>query len=230
MTMTNDSFNQIEKYLIELGISSGADSYSEEELIRLEEKYEIDFLEIYKIFVLKYGNSTFENDVRYRPLNQSHWTGKDGLNAFGSFFGFEEGVNNLEENIKRYYDRVPNSIVPIADDGVGNLISIGIKGDHIGKIYFWDHENEITAKIMLNEKVYVGVSVDDYWENIFLIAESFFDFIKSFEIEEVVSEESDIESKIVSEKMSGNFMAMMLAAKAELEAKEKTRKEKKKDK
>ncbi|MEK4059759.1 MULTISPECIES: SMI1/KNR4 family protein [Paenibacillus] len=228
MTMTNDSFNEIEKYLIELGISSGADSYSEEELIRLEEKYEIDFLEIYKIFVFKYGNSTFENDVRYRPLKQSHWTGKDGLNAFGSFFGFEEGADNLEENIKRYYDRIPNSIVPIADDGVGNLICIGIKGNHIGKIYFWDHENEITAKVMLNEKEYVGVSVDDYWENIFLIAESFFDFIKSFEIEEIVNE-SDIDSKIVSEKMSDNFMAMMLAAKAELEAKEKNRKEKKKE-
>ncbi|KOP64759.1 hypothetical protein AMS62_05425 [Bacillus sp. FJAT-18019] len=99
---------------------------------------------------------------------------------------------------------------------------MGVRGDHVGKIYFWDHENELTAKIMLNETGYEAVTVDDYWENVSLVAETFLDFIKSFEIVEG-QEELEIESKIVSVRMSDTFMAEMLAARAKLESKERTK-------
>lgn len=229
MTMKNDQFHDMEEYLNQLGILHDDSNYTEDDIIRLENEYNIEFPEIYKLFVLRYGNLTFEKDVHYRPIEQSHWTDIDGLNSFGSFWGLEEGEDNLEGSIEQYTERIPDSIVPIADDGLGNLICIGVKGDYLGKIYFWDHENEITAKVMLNEKKYEGISVDDYWENVYLVAESFFDFVKSFEIVEE-NQESDIGSKIVSEKMSSDFISMMMAARAELEDKEKARKDKKKDK
>ena len=88
---------------------------------------------------------------------------------------------------------------------------MGIRGDREGKIFFWDHENEITARVMLGEKEYESVSVDDYWENVSLIAESFFDFIKSLELEK--REASAIESSMVEVKISDNLLALIQAAK-----------------
>ncbi|KGR82243.1 SMI1/KNR4 family protein [Lysinibacillus odysseyi] len=210
MTEDNERFNKIEKHVTELFISSADGSYAEEALIKIEDKYGINFHEIYKSFVCKYGHSTFEKDVCYRPIEPSHWTDKDGLNAFGSFFGFDEGVDNLERKIQQYYDRIPASIVPIAEDYAGNLICIGISGDREGKIYFWDHENEITARVMLGEKEYESVSVDDYWENIYVIADSFFDFIKSFELEKRTTSTSG--ASIVNVKMSESFLEMLEGA------------------
>jgi len=54
------------------------------------------------------------------------------------------------------------------DDPGGNAICLGIRGEHSGRIYFWDHENE----------------PDDEWdgsveqaENLELLAETFADFV-----------------------------------------------------
>lgn len=79
---------------------------------------------------------------------------------------------------------------------------------------------------MLNEKEYLDISIDNYWNNIFLIAESLLDFIKSFKI--IVEDQStDVDSKILSVEMSDDFIARMLAARAELEAEEKAKRENK---
>ena len=78
-------------------------------------------------------------------------------------------------------------------------------------------------RVMLNEIEYQDIGVDDYWNNIFLIAESLTEFIKSFKILKE-DQSKDVGSIILSEKMSDNFIARMLAARAELEAKEKAKK------
>ncbi|WP_019910183.1 hypothetical protein [Paenibacillus sp. HW567] len=100
---------------------------------------------------------------------------------------------------------------------------------HISLPDFWYHENELIANLMLNEKKYRNVSLDDYWDNVFLISDNFLDFIKSFQVEEE-KEQQDVGLKIVSERMNADFMANMLAARAELEAEENARKDKKKRK
>lgn len=41
-----------------------------------------------------------------------------------------------------YRGRIPNTLVWINDDPFGNAICLGIAGEHRGKVYFWDHENE----------------------------------------------------------------------------------------
>lgn len=79
---------------------------------------------------------------------------------------------------------------------------------------------------MLNEKEYLDISIDNYWNNIFLIAESILDFIKSFKI--IVEDQStDVDSKILRVEMSDDFIARMLAARVELEAEEKAKRENK---
>ncbi len=223
MININD-FKDMEEHLEELGITSKDDSSSEDDVLRIEKRYKIKIPEIYKLFLFKYGDCTIEQEIRYRPVKPSHYTDKDGLNDFGSFFGFEEGMNNIGKIIKQYYERVPNSLIPIADDGLGNLVCIGVKDEYRGKIYFWNHEDELMAHVMLNEKEYLDISIDNYWNNIFLIAESFLDFIKSFII--IVEDQgTNADSKILRVDMSNDFIARMLAARTKLEAKAKAKRE-----
>ena len=39
-------------------------------------------------------------------------------------------------------DRIPEELIWIMDDPFGNAICLGVKGEHRGRVYFWDHENE----------------------------------------------------------------------------------------
>ncbi|QQZ60521.1 SMI1/KNR4 family protein [Paenibacillus sonchi] len=226
MKEISEQFNLIEEHLYTIGLPSRDVVYSEVDITKIEEKYNISFPEIYKLFVLKYGNSKFEQEVIYKSLELSPCTDKNGFNAFDSFFGFDGGLDDVSNKINQYYERIPSSLIPIADDGKGNLICIGVKDGFYEKIYFWYHENELIANLMLNEKKYGNISLDDYWENVFLVSDSFVDFIRSFEVEQV-EEGQKVELKIVKERMNTDFIANMLAARAELEAKEKERKDKK---
>lgn len=59
---------------------------------------------------------------------------------------------------------MPNSVFSIAHDPGGNLICIDINDD---KVYFWDHEKEVNY----------SCSDDNDRSNLYLIAESFNEFI-----------------------------------------------------
>lgn len=228
MKERNEQFNLLEERLTNIGLPSRDVSYPEVEMTKIEEKYNVLFPEIYTYFVLTYGGSKFEHDICYRSLELTPCTDKNGLNAFDSFFGLDDDLNNLSNKINQYFERIPSSLIPIADDGGGNLICIGVKDEYKERIYFWYHENEWMANAMLNEKQYENVSSDDYWDNVFLISDHFLDFISGFEKEQIEEQKGEI--KIVRERMNADFIANMLAARAELEAKEKERKDKKKGK
>lgn len=69
---------------------------------------------------------------------------KEGEDSLHHFYGLHNGPDYLQlrSNYDAYRDRMPQEIIPIADDPCGNQICIGIKGKYAGKIYFWDHEKE----------------------------------------------------------------------------------------
>lgn len=67
-----------------------------------------------------------------------------------------------------YESRIPDDLLWIMDDPCGNAICLGLRGAHVGKVYFWDHEEE----------------PDDDWDgtvegagNILLLAETFSAFV-----------------------------------------------------
>jgi SMI1 / KNR4 family (SUKH-1) len=77
---------------------------------------------------------------------------------------------------------MPETIIPIGDDGIAGQICLGIKGAEAGKVYYWDQQNE-----PLDEEDYL----EDYGEprppeamfqNVHLIAESFEDFLRRLEV------------------------------------------------
>ncbi|WDE07041.1 SMI1/KNR4 family protein [Thalassomonas viridans] len=59
------------------------------------------------------------------------------------FLGINVGEhNNLEDYFFTYKNRISKKLFPIAHDPGGNLILIGLSGEELDKIYFWDHEEE----------------------------------------------------------------------------------------
>jgi len=126
----------------------------------------------YKEFLLKYNGGSPNFDAfeikNYFP------NGRSSFADIRYFFG----ICHEKKSIMRNYDiynkingsknRIPIELLPVACDSLGNVICIGIKGIHYGKIYFWDHENEMMED-----------GKEPWWENITLIANSFIDLLNS---------------------------------------------------
>lgn len=135
-----------------------------EKLKTIEKTYNIIFPKEYKDFLLIYGDRFVKDNYLYIPIKKSPVTGLDGYDMADYFIG-----NDIEENIKWKYDIFKNNIFPIAEAPGGNLICMGSNNEYVGKIYFWWHENERDD------------DPDNIRATLFLIANSFRDFILSFE-------------------------------------------------
>lgn len=89
-----------------------------------------------------------------------------GVHHIGGFR--QESHFSLEWNRECYEGRIPREFLWIMDDPFGNAICLGIRGEHVGRVFFWNHENE----------------PDDEWdgtveqaENLQLLANSFAEFV-----------------------------------------------------
>lgn len=72
--------------------------------------------------------------------------------------------SNLETVCGWLVNRLPDNLLPIALDPFGNVVLLGLVGEHRGKIYFWDHENEPARQ--------------PNWSNIDLVADGFDTFLR----------------------------------------------------
>jgi hypothetical protein len=94
-----------------------------------------------------------------------------GVNDFGGLRD-DHGYLSLREARETYQgeeDRIPRSLIWIADDPFGNAICLGLDGLERGRIYFWDHENEPDPDEWDGEVDTAG--------NLQLLAESFSEFV-----------------------------------------------------
>lgn len=51
--------------------------------------------------------------------------------------------DQFDYHLRMFVDRIPSHMAPIGVDPFGNLVLISLDGEDVGKIYFWDHENEV---------------------------------------------------------------------------------------
>lgn len=137
---------------------------TKEEIKKIEEKYKIQLPQDYVDFILTYQDKDLKYEYLYVPLECSPMTPEDGHQMVEYFFKGE-----LKEEIKDMYEIFRDNVIPIAKAPFGNLICIGVKGEYKEKIYYWWHENEIDD------------DPDNIRATLFLIANSFRDFILSFE-------------------------------------------------
>ncbi|WP_232379382.1 SMI1/KNR4 family protein [Polyangium fumosum] len=97
------------------------------------------------------------------------WHGQGSV--LDAFYGIHDGrkTERLDRALEVYDERIPPDLIPIADDAGGNVVCIGWKGKRRGKIYFWDHEDELDEN---------GLFVTDY-RNVYLVAKSLQEFLDS---------------------------------------------------
>ncbi|WP_039455474.1 SMI1/KNR4 family protein [Candidatus Jidaibacter acanthamoebae] len=85
------------------------------------------------------------------------------------FYAIHDGeYSNLLREYKFDGDRLPKGLIAIGKSSGGNLICISVGLRNYGKVYFWDHK----GCVRLGEE-------EPWWDNVFLIANSFTDFINS---------------------------------------------------
>lgn len=176
----NNNFEEIEKKLESSGIKPRfTNIHYDQEILNLENEFDISFPEDYKKFILKYGETTCENDIGYIAKKNNILSLENSYEMIVDFYGLESNNFNLCKLINTFLGRMPYSIIPIADCPGGNQICIGVKGEVLGKVYLWDHEKELDAYRMLSPNQ-IFPDIDKYWTNVYQIADSFVEFINSF--------------------------------------------------
>jgi hypothetical protein len=111
-------------------------SVTETELDEFEKRYCVSLTTDFRNFLLQYNGG--------RPIPSFFWVnidGSDGSNVF-QFYGVHH--QHLPPSLETYLGEerygVSRTLLPIGDDGVGDLICMGIAIENLGKIYFLDHE------------------------------------------------------------------------------------------
>ena len=139
---------------------------SREAIAKFEAKWKVMLPEDYKAFLLcSNGGVPIPNEIRVPT-----WEHQGTVVDF--FYGIHDGPRfRLERAVDVYADRIPGDLIPIAADTFGNVLCIGWKGRRQGKIYFWDHEDELDEN---------GLFVQDY-RNVFLVANSLQEFLDNLE-------------------------------------------------
>lgn len=166
---------------------------SAKEIQQIEDKIESSLPDDYKAFLAQYGTVLFNKSVGFKPIEQNavyphnDETGLPNPPFNGSqvsvFFGKDaaEPADSLSSKLEVYKDRMPNSVIPIADDGLGNKICLNVGKEDKGKIYWWDHENEWDEEDY-EEETGTKMPEEAKYQNIYLVAESFSDFIEKLHI------------------------------------------------
>lgn len=92
-------------------------------------------------------------------------------NLFGIrlFYGISLDKNSSYDifyNIKLRHNRIPDELLPIACNSSGDDMCICIRGNNYGKVYYWDHENEVNP------------GAAPWWGNIYWLADSFTELLQ----------------------------------------------------
>ena len=109
-----------------------------DDAIRVFERFsEINLPKSYREFVKTYNGGSPEPDCF------DFHGGKDG-SVLRYFYGImnTQSDQDLIYAFRTFRQRIPQDVLPIAEDPFGNLVCLAVKGKNRGKIYFWDHELE----------------------------------------------------------------------------------------
>jgi SMI1-KNR4 cell-wall len=79
-----------------------------------------------------------------RPIPDCFPIGADNGSLLDTFFELGEGedeTNDLQTICDRYHGRIPTTMMPIGRDAGGNIVLLGVHGEHRGRVYFLDQMN-----------------------------------------------------------------------------------------
>ncbi|MRG98460.1 SMI1/KNR4 family protein [Polyangium spumosum] len=111
---------------------------SRAEIAQFETRQKLSLPDEYKAFLLKYNGGMPTPNGFAIP----GWHGQES--SLGVFYGIHEHPDySLDGACETYEERVPADLIPIGTDAFGNNVCMGWKGKRRGKVYFWDHEDEL---------------------------------------------------------------------------------------
>jgi hypothetical protein len=79
-----------------------------------------------------------------RPIPDCFPFGTEPGSLLDTFFELGEGeseTNDLQTKCNRYRGRIPPTVMPIGRDAGGNIVLLGVHGEHRGRVYFLDYMN-----------------------------------------------------------------------------------------
>ena len=94
----------------------------------------------YRYFLINCNGGYVGGRYWYRGKNPEGQEVEAGVHHIGGFR--DESCFSLSWTRDCYEGRIPDELIWINDDPFGNAICLGIAGDHRGRVFFWDHENE----------------------------------------------------------------------------------------
>ncbi|MBA2939567.1 SMI1/KNR4 family protein [Paenibacillus sp. CGMCC 1.16610] len=188
------SFEKVKQKLLEVGITSESGIHSDDLIISFEQKYGFHLPQDYKKFLLTYGRINYNHQISYSQI--TNIPKHDERGRMGYFYYLQNDKHDLISNIECYLGRMPESMIPFADITGGDQLCIGVTEDVWGKIYFWDHDQE-----------HFDPTEEELWNNVYLVANSFSEFILSFQI--VVDEDVRRDLGIVSVKTTPEFLKLV---------------------
>lgn len=89
---------------------------------------------------------------------------EEGETCINEIYGLHDGPSyaRLDEMRQVYRGRISEALLPIGDDSFGNVICLGIAGQHQDKVYFWDHELEFDRESMFDNTTRIADSFADF--------------------------------------------------------------------
>jgi len=164
-----------------------ASPMGEAEIAALEDRLAVRLPDVYRSFLATHGASCFSQYVDFNPAKALPSTlSSTGRGHFSLFFGAsdagEGGIYGLERNRRLYAGRMPETLLPIGEDGGGGLICLGVSGAERGKVYYWDHLDEPGTQEEYLEDFGKPMPPEIRFQNVHLVAESFADFLHRLQI------------------------------------------------
>lgn len=103
-------------------------------------------------------------------------------------FFYSENINyqknsQISERLEKYKNRIPDNFLPISSNEFGDLICLCTQGERIGRIFYWDHENEWDEEDYFDE---FGVPIPEEvkMQNMYLVGEDLYDCFNRMVLEE----------------------------------------------
>jgi hypothetical protein len=145
---------------------------SEDDISRLQTILGATLPESYTELLTTFGASMFSREINCTPQGEP------------LYFGWFYGLNDLVEALNTHQEVLPESVIPIGDDGGGNQFCLGVRGEDFDKVYFHNHSlgwrSDAATYLARGEPV----PDDIQYQTVHEVAPSFEQFILNLAVEE----------------------------------------------
>lgn len=137
---------------------------SEPDVAQVEAVFSCNFPSVYRHFLMSYGAVRFKSYVVFTPTSPLSKRAFSLQKEYISVL-YCKAINGLTTfdlanqcQCRAYLGRMPGNLLPIGNNGTGNQFCIGVGGDELGQIYYWDHNDEFDEEGHLED---LGIDLED---------------------------------------------------------------------